>query len=89
MEVILLAAAPFVVNFVTQQVKRLKTIELSGSRVALIRTLAVVFSFLATVLGGWASGEVLDPQVTTTFVETVLVFAGSQLTYYLYPKKKV
>jgi hypothetical protein len=83
MEAILLALSPFVVNAVTQGIKKLQTIEMAGNRVAVVRFIAAVFSFVAVLLGGLATGEMIDQNVIVTFVETALVFIASQVTYYL------
>jgi hypothetical protein len=87
MEALLLAVAPFVVTWLTQIIKEVQSIKLSAQRVVIIRIIASVLSFLAVILGGWASGETIDPSIVTTFVETTGVLIVSQVVYYFALKK--
>ena len=87
LEIILLAIAPLAVNAITQGVKKARTIQLSDNKKKTIRYIAVVLSFVTVLLGGFASGEIIDESIITTFVEVTAVFITSQITYFVVKKK--
>lgn len=88
LEVILLALAPLAVNAMLQGIKTLRAIDLTANRKTLLRFSATICSFGAVLLGGLASGEMIDQNIIVTFVETVAVFFASQITYALAKKRE-
>lgn len=86
MEALLLALSPFVVNGLTSVTKKMRTVTLTENRKRSVRFLAVLFSTLAVILGGWVSGEAIDQNALVTLVEAGAVFIASQVTYFAHKK---
>jgi hypothetical protein len=87
MESFLLIISPLFVNVITNVIKQLQQIQLSDNKKIIIRFIAGFFSFLAVVFGNWAIGTPVDNDIVVTFAQSVFVFLGSQLTYFLVKEK--
>lgn len=86
METILLALSPLAVAVVTQGVKKIQAIKLSGYYTVVVRTAAVVLSFAGTVLASVVSGAEIDPVSIETFVQTILTFLSATGMYFFVKK---
>ena len=90
---ILVALTPFIVNFVTNLIKKLPTFaELRVSRRPVIRLLAGIVSFLVVTLGMWVNpGSVSEDVLATVSINVILSFGawiGSIGTYHAFFEKK-
>lgn len=86
------AVTPAIVSFLTQKIKKLKAIELSKNRIAIIRVVAVVLSFTGTVLFSIVDGTEIDQSQITTFVENfgvIVVYGLNELYYYIAKKRNM
>jgi len=93
MEIILVAIAPFLINAVTQGVKKVQAVNLNAHRVVILRTVAGILSFAGTVLLATASGTEVDVSAIEEFVMTTIgtavLYGLSQVSYYFLKKGKV
>lgn len=82
METLLLLAVPVVVSVLTQIVKSLKKIDLLPHRIAVIRFVAITFSFLGVAGVAIATDGEVDPTEIELYAEAIIAFIGTQLAYY-------
>ncbi len=83
MEALLLLASPIVVSGLVQGIKKLKGFTLTTHKASALRLLAGTLSFAGVVLTAWVTdGEVPVAEVET-YVSSVLVFAATQIPYWL------
>lgn len=80
-------ASPFVVEFLTNGVKRLQAVKYSNYRKVVLRFAAVVFAFGATLATGLADGTEIDPASIDTLVQGLMTF-GAATGIYLFKKKQ-
>ena len=83
MSELVLLLAPFIVNFLAAQTKRVGATEWIKANKNYFRAGLAVVAFLVIIAKSALLGEELDIVSTTTAVETVLVWASSQGVYFL------
>jgi len=81
MEALILLATPVVASWLTEQVKRLKTVRLSTQKAAILQFLALTFSFVGVIGGALATGAEIPVAELETYISTVLAFATTQVIY--------
>jgi hypothetical protein len=87
MESIIMLALPVVVTILTQAVKTIQSIKYSGNKGTILRFFAVTTTFIGVVLTSLATGEGVGAEQISTYAETILIFASTQVPY-LYGKMK-
>ena len=73
----LVALAPFFVSLLTMFVKKLKTIELSKHKKAILRFVAAVFAFGSVLIVAMLNGTEVDPVAIETFINAGMVFVST------------
>ncbi len=88
MEVLALTLSPLVIAFLTQGVKKLKAVKVSGYKKTILRFAAGLLSFGAVIATAVATGGEVDAVSIETFASTVLVFLATTGTYFFAKKPK-
>lgn len=88
MEVLALTLSPLVIAFLTQGVKKIKAVKLSGYKKTILRFVAGALSFGAVVVGAIVTGGEVDAVSIETFANTILVFFSTTGIYFFAKKKK-
>ena len=87
MEQIGMLIAPVLVWIITGGVKKLTSMNLSKNGTFYVRMLVIVFSFAATMGNTWVNGQAVDPTSVKTLADALVVFLGSQGTFFLTKRK--
>lgn len=81
MEALILLATPIFASWATEQLKRLKSIEVSPRKAAYLRVFALTLSFGGVVAGAVATGQAIPVAEVQTYIEAVLLFGATQVPY--------
>lgn len=85
MSAIILVLSPIITSWLTEQVKKVYTIRFSMKKKMILRSLAATLSFAGVFTASLASGDPMPTdqlsQAISLAVETLLVFAATQIPY--------
>ena len=93
MEVLALTLSPLVIAVLTQGVKKLKVVKVSGYKKTILRFAAGALSFGAVIATAITTGGEVDAVSIETFASTVLVFFSTTgvyfcLSFYIWDKER-
>ncbi len=79
---LIVVVSPFVIMAITNKIKQAQSIQVSENKKKVLRYVVGLFSFGAAALASIVSGEPLNTEVVSTFVDATLVFLGATGAYF-------